>query len=358
MLVLGVMSGSSLDGLDVAIVDFQYKERAWDWTLIEAKTIPLQPSLKKRLAHITDMKAFELAQTNSDYSAFISRSINNFLEEINQIPQVAGIHGHTILHLPEAAISWQLLNGGHLAEKTKLPIVCDFRNQDMALGGQGTPMAVLCDRDLFIGYDAYLNLGGIANLSYNNTEEWIGYDLIGCNQFLNHFSAKKGLDFDKNGDLARSGKRLPDLLLKLDSDPYLHQAQPKSLDNSYIKSIIQEIDKIHGSTEDALFTCTEFISTQIAKELQATNIESVLVTGGGTKNTYLIESIESKLDHNKITLTIPEDHIIDYKESILIAYAALLRWETLPNFVPTATGASSAVIGGALYLPANNNVNE
>ena len=353
---MGVMSGSSLDGIDLAIVDFKPNSHKWTWTLLAQQTVALRDSLKTKLAHIVNLSAFGIAQTNAEYSTFIASSINTFLDASEINTEVLGIHGHTVLHLPDYPASWQLLNGGLIAELAGLPVVCDFRNQDMALGGQGTPMAVLCDKDLFPGYDAYINLGGIANISYSDHDKWVGYDIAGCNQLLNHFSAKKGLEYDKDGQMAQAGKAIPNMLHLLDSDPYLQKATPKSLDNTYLKELITKLDEIDCPTEDALFTIVEFITKQLVKEIKESSAKSVLFSGGGTKNKFLIDKLRTKLGED-INVVIPDDTIIEYKESILIAYAALLRWQGLPNFVSSATGGQYDTIGGALYLPSNKSHN-
>lgn len=340
------MSGSSLDGIDIAMVDFQKKK----WEILEAKTYGLPPSLVTLLQATPAQNAIELAHTESVYSNFISDCLRKFLPTDTKI-DVAGVHGHTILHLPEIETSWQLLNGGLVAAKSGLPIVCDFRNQDMALGGQGTPMAVIADRDLFIGHDYYLNLGGIANISETHNDGWIAYDICPCNQMLNHFSNKIGLEYDVDGILASQGSVSAELLDKLCSDHFYLESPPKSIDNSWVKDkVIKLAETYKLKTEDSLRTIIEFISIQISNSIK-TKSKSLYVTGGGAKNKFLIEIISEKLNSKDINIVIPEETIIDYKEAILIAYCATLRINSQPNFIGSVSGATNNAIGGALYLP-------
>lgn len=340
------MSGSSLDGVDIALVGFQDKK----WGIQKAKTYQLPEALKISLRSSTHQRAIELAHTESSFSNFISDCLIEFITADKKV-DVIGIHGHTILHLPEIETSWQLLNGGMVAAKCELPVVSDFRNQDMALGGQGTPMAVIADRDLFAGHDYYLNLGGIVNISEDKNGQWIAYDICPCNQVLNHFSSKVGMEYDKDGILSSQGNISSDLLHQLSADGFYIQAPPKSIDNSWVRDkVIKLVESYKLSTEDILRTVIEFISNQISKTISRDN-SSLYVTGGGAKNKFLIKTLQEKLSGKKTTVFVPDETIIDYKEAVLIAYCAVLRIHAQPNFMAKVSGASSNAIGGALYLP-------
>ena len=346
--VVGLMSGSSLDGLDIVLIDFQDK----NWSLLKSDTISLPTDLAKSLATICDQTAIELAHTQAAYSSFLSTALKTFMEGYSNIA-VVGIHGHTVLHLPEIKTSWQLLNGGQVAAEINVPVVCDFRNQDMALGGQGTPMAVIADRDLYPGYDYYINLGGIANISYYDGKQWVAYDICPCNQVLNYFSSTMGLPYDNKGNIAKSGRINTKLLTTLNSTAFFHQAPPKSLDNSWIRNdFIKIVADNELSIPDSLRTCTECIALQIAESIVTPNAK-ILVTGGGSKNSYLIQLMKTQLVNKNSDIIIPDLQTVDYKEAILIAYCALLRLNKEVNFITSATGASQAVIGGALYLGQN-----
>lgn len=342
------MSGSSLDGIDIVLTSFEGS----DWTLLSSQAYPITSLLKNRLQNTVQQTAFELAKTESLYSEFVAECINAF--NTDGIADLAGIHGHTVLHLPEINTSWQLLNGGMVASLTKLPIVCDFRNQDMALGGQGTPMAVIADRNLYPGHQYYINLGGIANISYKENERWVAYDLCACNQLLNYYSQKLDKEYDHGGAMAKAGKLNQDLLKLLMKDDYLKKTPPKSLDNSYIqKDLISKLEQLELEPLDYLRTITEFLSKVIASSITG-SAGSLFITGGGSKNDYLIELIKGKLASKNIAAHLPAEETVDYKEAILIAYCAYLRMRGHNNFISEATGASSDVSGGALYLPPNN----
>jgi len=347
---IGVMSGSSLDGLDIALVAFD----SGGWKLEAYKTMPLPDNLVLSLKSIAEHKARELAQTEASYSAFMSRALATFTKDKGAITAI-GVHGHTILHLPEIKTSWQLLNGGRLAAELNLPIVCDFRNQDMALGGQGTPMAVIADRDLYPGYDYYFNLGGIANVSYQSEGTWTAYDVCPCNQLLNHYSQKIGQQYDQDGLLAQSGAIDPELISTLNATAYFHQSPPKSLDNSWIREyFIKKAESHELSVADSLRTLTECIVQQLTHIIKEPH-SKILMTGGGSKNTFLIQLLTDRLSGMQVDIVIPEADTIDYKEAILIAYCTKLRLERQANFIASATGASANSIGGAVYLPSEIN---
>ncbi len=343
------MSGSSLDGLDMAMVKFEGK----NWELIASETFSLPSELKALLSDSPNQTALELVKTRSQFSKLISESLHKFIDPTHDLDCI-GVHGHTICHFPELDTSWQLVNGAYLAATTARPVICDFRNQDLALGGQGTPMAVIADRDLFSGYDYYLNLGGIANISYRSPQGWVAYDLCPCNQLLNHISRLTGQEYDKDGQTAAQGKIHQALLQQLKSHPYYNQAPPKSIDNNWIRStIIPELDKFPLSPADSLRTIVEFVTEVIANNVSIT-AGKMFITGGGTKNKFFIEKLEEKLALQNVELVIPSEALIDYKEAILIAYCSVLRIKKQPNFISSVTGASHDTIGGCLYLPPIN----
>ncbi len=350
MLVLGVMSGSSLDGVDIALVNLS--GQPIQWKLVQAHSLQFSEKLKNRLSTAHSQSVEELMETEHLFTQFLSEGINTFIETNNLEAQLIGVHGHTLWHQPRLSRSWQLLNGGMLAELCRCSVVCDFRNQDMALGGQGAPMAILADKDLFGGYDYYLNLGGIANLS-TYTYGQIAYDLCPCNQLLNYYAQELGYAYDDKGQKAQSGNTAEALMQFLLNDPYLSQKPPKSLDNGHSRNLITEINnRFELSTEDKLRTIVEYISEVIASA-QLEPQRRLLVTGGGAYNSFLMDRLNMHLASKEVSIVIPEKNLIDNKEAILIAYAAYLRYLGQPNFISSATGASANVIGGALYTCAD-----
>ena len=350
MLVLGVMSGSSLDGVDIALVNLS--AQPIQWKLIQAHSLEFPETLKDQLSIAHTISALELMEVEYTFTQFIADGLNTYLETHNLEVDLIGVHGHTLCHQPRLSRSWQLINGGMLAELCRCPVVCDFRNQDMALGGQGAPMAILADRDLFAGYDYYLNLGGIANLAtYRHGQ--VAYDICPCNQLLNYYAQVAGYAYDDKGQIAKSGQVSEALLQYLHSDPYLSQKPPKSLDNGHSRSLITEINKhFELSTEDKLRTMVEYIAEVIAST-ELAHQSQMLVTGGGAYNAFLIERLSVHLEAKRVSIVMPDRTLIDNKEAILIAYAAYLRYKGIPNFISPATGASADAIGGALYTCAD-----
>ena len=340
---IGVMSGSSLDGIDLAMVRFS-KDDTLKWELIQSKCYAIS-DLKDRLQSSLNLSVRELAILESDYSTFLAECIIDFAADTRV--DCCGIHGHTLLHMPSKKVSWQLQNGGMIAEMTGITTICDFRNQDMVLGGQGTPMAVIADRDLFPGYDYYINLGGIANISYQIDRKWTAYDLFPCNQVLNYYAGQLGKVYDEDGDFARSGTVHPPLLESLLSIDYLHQSPPKSIDNQWIKNQwISVMDSYDISPEDKMRTHCECMVEHLVKTIDREN-SKVLITGGGAYNTFFIEQLKKNLPEGSVE--IPPRQIIDYKEAVLMSYMAYLRLTEQTNFISSATGASRDVCGGAIY---------
>lgn len=344
MLGIGVMSGSSLDGLDIVAVDFLDESRI-NWSILAYNTYSITDELTKRLSAALSLKVREMMELQSDYSQMLSEIIQSFITDNKLTPSYIAIHGHTLVHSPEYRSSWQLLNGGLVSASLSCPVICDFRNQDMALGGQGTPMAVLADRDLYPGYDYYINLGGIANCSFINNNRWVAYDLFPFNQVLNAYAQKLGHPYDKDGLLSSQGIVNRKLLHTLNNDAYINAPYPKSIDNTWVKEYwMQKLSNSDVSDYDVMRTYIEFAAEQIHYLVDSGS--KILWTGGGAHHQLFMEVLASKNVYNLI----PDAQIVDSKESVLIAYAGYLRWHRKPNFVSSATGAQRDVIGGAVYL--------
>jgi len=344
MLGIGVMSGSSLDGLDIVAVEFS-EERGVNWNIIAYYTYSITEEMTMRLTDALNLKVCEMMELQSEYSQLLCEIIQSFVTENKLAPSYIAIHGHTLVHSPEYKSSWQLLNGGLVAASLSCPVICDFRNQDMALGGQGTPMAVLADRDLYPGYDYYINLGGIANCSYINSNKWVAYDLFPFNQVLNAFAQKLGHPYDRNGFLSSRGIVNAKLLHTLNNEAYVNAPYPKSIDNTWVKEYwMQKLNNSDASEYDVMRTYIEFAAEQISYLVDSDS--KILWTGGGAHHLLFMEVLASKKAYNMI----PDKQIVDSKESVLIAYAGYLRWHRQPNFVSSATGATRDVIGGAVYF--------
>ena len=348
MLGLGIMSGSSLDGLDIALVEIDFNSSI-EWQLLQGTTYPIENNLKQKLQSATEANPFQYAEIEYEFSKFVVDSILDFRSVNGKSEDFIALHGHTVVHLPGYMKSVQMINAAFVAEHCQSITVTDFRNNDMALGGQGTPMAVLADKFLFPGNDYYLNLGGIANISFKK-KSWQAYDLFPFNQVLNCFAQKLGFPFDEDGALAAKGQIDVNLLEALKTHKYVLKPAPKSLDNSEVKrDWIDFLENYNLDYRLILRTFVEFTCFHLEQLIPANS--TIMITGGGTHNLHFIEQLKNKLSHKSISVHIPSQSIIEYKEAILMAFAGALRLKEEQNFIGTATGAKNDTIGGAVYLP-------
>ena len=354
--VLGIMSGSSLDGVDLARCDFTIDpgaaEPILDWHIAEALTVDYPEDWRTRLRSAPGLAAAELWRLDAELGRWIGRQATHFLPAAaTDRPDLIGCHGHTVFHEPAAGFTLQIGSGAAIALTTRIPTVTDLRSADIAAGGQGAPLAPVADRHLFPGYAAYLNLGGIVNFSLRRSDgSLLAGDLTGCCQILDRLAAEAGMRYDAGGQLARAGQPVPSLAERLHALPFHHQAFPKSLSNQWVTDTLWPVvAEAEGSTADRLHTTVEFIAETVAASLhgQLSAEGDVLVTGGGANNDYLCERIGHRLNR---TLASPA-RIADFKEAALVALCALLRYYKLPNSLASATGAGRDTVNGALYVP-------
>lgn len=357
MRIIGTISGSSLDGLDIALVQFDHSTSEPQWQLIDATTVPFNDELRERLRQGEDQSVRELCHTDVLFARFSAKAVKEWVSSNNHTADYIASHGHTITHHPEEGYSLQIGSGAIIAEQSGLPTICDFRMNDIALGGQGAPIAPIVEQHLLPDHDYYLNLGGIANVSHHS-DTILSYDVCPCNQILNAEAAKEGLEYDPGGSLASSGTDDIDLMNLWSAMPYFRLDPPKSLDNRWVMSQFYDILKDKQlSTRDALATAVEFCAREIGRSVAAycpsTGPATMLATGGGAHNDYLIERIAHHLSDQNITVVRPAADIIDNKEAILMSLMGYLRLRDIPNTIPTVTGASRPTIGGALYIPSS-----
>ena len=338
------MSGTSLDGIDVALCKFSDRHT---FDLMNFRTVSYPDEWKNKLQSAHSLSALNLRLLEIEYSKFTAHIVLELLKETAQTVDFIACHGHTIFHQPENNLTYQMLDGSILATLSGITTVWDFRSGDMALGGQGAPLVPIGDALLFGEYEACLNLGGFANMSYEKAGKRIAYDISPANLLLNELANREGLDYDKNGDLARSGKIVQPLLKKLNSLEFYATPPPKSLGREWLEEKINPFIK-NGSTNDLLATAVVHISDQVSYALnQSAASGKVLVTGGGAHNTYLMECISRK-SHLKIE--IPSAEIIDAKEAIVFALLGKLRLENKINILSSVTGASRDSCGGAVHV--------
>ncbi len=348
MRILGIMSGSSLDGVDMALISFDHNNPS-SYTIESCQTFALPHEIKEALRKILHANAKKMAVIQYQYTICMSRFIHSFLNENELDCDFISVHGHTVLHLPEFQSSWQLLNAGQLSSLCKKSVVSDFRNQDMGAGGVGTPMAAIIDRDLFGDYNYCINLGGIANISYTKQEKVIAYDICPCNQVHDFFASRLGYDFDLDGNLAKKGELNNELLNILKQHDYIKLSPPKAIDNNWIhKTWIPLMMSIDLDDNSRLLTHYHFVAETIA-EICKDQSAKILMTGGGVKNQYFMSLLSAKFTSNTECI-VPSEDIIDYKECILMAYMALKRVNLEYNFINEATGAAFRTCSGALYF--------
>ena len=347
--VIGLMSGTSLDGVDIAYCEFDLESK-WSFRLLHAETIFYDSIWKKNLGEIHNGSAESITELDSKYGNFLGTLVKDFCGKYNLSPDFISSHGHTVFHQPGKGFSKQIGSGAHISVKAGFPVISDFRSTDIALGGQGAPLVPIGDKYLFPGFDYCLNLGGIANISYDENYERHAFDICACNLVLNHYALKLGNPFDLNGQLASNGNKNLSLLEKLNALAYYKKQFPKSLGREDLeKDIIPLIDLSKISNEDILSTFCEHISIQIANVIfDKKKKNKMLVTGGGVLNTFLLNGIIKKCN---AVIIIPEKEIIEFKEAIIFAFLGVLRIRREINCLKSVTGARSNSCGGAIYEP-------
>jgi anhydro-N-acetylmuramic acid kinase len=348
--VLGLMSGTSLDGLDVAYCIFSLQKGIWKFSLEKAHTFKYTASTILKLSKAKEASALELSLLSNELATQWAKNIGDFIQNNNIKADFVASHGHTIFHQPEKGLTVQIGNGAKLSAMLKLPVICDFRTTDVALGGQGAPLVPIGDELLFSNFGYCLNLGGIANISFKEKNKRIAFDISACNILLNYLAEKKGKKYDKNGNWAKEGKTNKSLLEKLNNQDYFSKKAPKSLGIEWIQqNQISIIEKSTISIEDKLATVSEHIAIQIANSIKKTKKQqSLLITGGGAFNSYLISRIKHHLAAN-ITVEIPDKNIISFKEALIFGFLGVLRYRQEKNCLQSVTGAKSDNIGGCIY---------
>ena len=344
-LAIGLMSGSSLDGLDIALVKFEKEGEHYDFQILAAETLPYPDLWKTQLSEAFHKQPEELTQLDKDYGRYLGEQVLAFAKKHNAQPDFVASHGHTIFHKPEQHYTLQIGDGQELAMACGFTVINDFRSEDVSKGGQGAPLVPIGDKLLFSDYEICLNIGGIANVSYDENGQRIAYDLCIANQALNYLAQMKGLDYDRDGQLARSGNVDMDLLKRLNKHPFYGQLPPKSLGREFFEANQKDLLK-ELPVEDLLATITEHTALQIALGVSHLPKGKILVTGGGAHNQFLMERLQARTSHEVV---IPEKTIIDYKEALVFAFLGLLRLEGKTNVLASVTGAESDSCSGRIW---------
>lgn len=342
------MSGTSLDGLDLAYCSITAREQvAWEFEILSADTIPYSKEWRLRLREAIHDSEEKLQELDQDYTRYLAQQIQEFIsqKDIEDLDAVCS-HGHTILHQPHRGVTMQIGNQPELAKLLQQTVVCDFRVQDVALGGQGAPLVPMGDRLLFGEYDYCLNLGGFSNISKEEQGRRMAYDICPVNIVLNYLAEKRGASYDAEGQWAAQGQLIPGLLEQLNQLEFYKQPPPKSLGLEWVNQYIFPLfSEEFYRVEDLLHTYTEHIAIQLAAHVEEGR--QVLVTGGGAYNTYLLQRIQS---YKKVRLVVPEKKIVDYKEALVFGLLGLLRLLGKPNCLSSVTGASHDHSSGFIYL--------
>ncbi|MBI4646550.1 MAG: anhydro-N-acetylmuramic acid kinase [Bacteroidia bacterium] len=343
--LIGIMSGTSLDGLDIALCRFNFIKSCWKYEILYAETLPYDRQWKEKLSNAHILTGIELIGLHKEYGRYIGNVIKSVIK-FKKADAIAS-HGHTVFHQPGNKLTFQLGDGAEISATTGLPVISDFRSVDVALGGQGAPLVPIGDELLFGDYRYCLNLGGFANISYKVKQKRIAFDICPANVLLNYLANKAGLEYDNDGQHGSKGNINTKLLDSLNAVEYYKALPPKSLGREWFEANIIPLLKCDSEPiEDILRTVYEHIAIQIAKVTNKDSSKNLLVTGGGAFNKFLISRIKA-LSHHKICL--PDDIIINYKEALIFAFLGMLRLRNEINCLRSVTGAKKDNIGGCIY---------
>jgi anhydro-N-acetylmuramic acid kinase len=357
--VIGIMSGSSLDGLDIAFVQLTEVRGKWEYEIRVAECLPYEPEWVAHLSGATALPAMEYLLLHSRYGHYTGQKVNEFIARHQLDHQVHFIasHGHTTFHVPSEKMTAQLGEGAAIAAVTGLPVISDLRAMDVALGGQGAPIVPVGEQLLLPGYTYYLNLGGIANISARQDEAFVAYDICPANRVLNALAAELGREYDENGALAAGGLTDKPLLEALNALPYYELPWPKSLANEFgTGTVLSLVQRARLSVQGRLNTYTNHIAIQVAKAVEKLQQgqepqeeQQMLITGGGAFNGFMIKQLQEQLQRLNVKVVIPDEQTIKYKEALIMALIGALRWRQEPNVLSSVTGAQKDSVGGALW---------
>lgn len=349
--VVGLMSGTSLDGLDVAFCQFQLENDLWRFDITHAETLPYPDGLSADLRESTTLSGLDLTHLDHRLGAWMGAEVSAFLLKNNLQPTLVASHGHTVFHQPDKGFTLQIGNPHEIMLKTALPVVCDFRSLDVVLGGQGAPLVPIGDKLLFGEFDFCLNLGGISNISFDREEKRVAFDICPVNIVLNHLAQKTGNDYDKDGLLAKKGHFINELYDSLNGLPYYAEPVPKSLGIEWVlKNIFPLFKGFENDIDSLLHTYCRHVAFQIGATVRENNAgkpQKLLITGGGAFNKYLVELIKKNVGDN-VTVVVPDLKTVAFKEALIFAFLGLLRWNKQPNILKSVTGARCDSCSGTI----------
>lgn len=344
--VIGVMSGTSLDGIDIAYIEFK-TNNSCSFKIIHAETVLYTNEWKSKLSNAIALNDEALCKLDTSYTEFLADTISGFIDKykITNLDMICS-HGHTVHHRPESNYTFQIGNKETLATMLKKTVICDFRVQDVALGGQGAPLVPIGDRLLFSDYDYCINLGGFANVSTEINNQRIAYDICPVNIVLNHYVERLGFSYDDKGAIALKGKVVSALLNDLNNLDFYNANPPKSLGIEWVnEKIFPVIDNYNISIEDILCTFVEHVAIQISKQLKLSNSKA-LITGGGAYNDFLMSRLRA---NNNSEIIIPDKLLIEFKEALIFGLLGVLKFKNEINVLASVTGASKDHSSGMVY---------
>ncbi len=347
---VGLMSGTSLDGLDIVLCEFKMQDRQWNYTLLKQTTVAYSDNWRSSLKYAPDLNGRELMVLHRDYGRWVGQQVNLFLNGVDSEVNFIASHGHTVFHEPYIGLNFQLGDGNMITAITGIKTISDFRSLDVCLGGQGAPLVPIGDELLFGNYVACVNIGGFVNVSSKINGQRLAWDICPANFVVNRLVNKQGLEMDKDGEIGAQGKVIASLLNELNALSYYKDAAPKSLAQEWVEEFIWPLLNRYADclVSDCIRTFYEHIAKVMADDLNpivATG--QILFTGGGVYNRFLMGLIRSKLNSEVV---IPEPVLVDYKEALVFAFLGLMRFTGQINCLKSVTGASvdssSGVISG------------
>ncbi len=357
--VIGLMSGSSLDGLDLAHVQLEEVRGQWSYDILHSDCISYPEIWTHQLRNAAEMSVADFLKLHTGYGRYLGEMVNQFVAKYDLEHQVHFIasHGHTVFHEPLNRATYQVGEGASIAAITGLPTISDLRSMDVALGGQGAPIVPIGDKLLFSNYDYLLNIGGIANVTIQHIDGGpVAFDVCPANQVLNILAGREGQKMDEGGAMAAQGSAVVELLEILGRHPYYSQTGPKSLSNEAALAIAAPLlDETRYSSIDLLRTTVQHICNVLANTVkahpQSKDRASLLITGGGAFNTFLVMKLQEMLAPMNVDVTVPDATTVMYKEALVMALIGALRWREEVNVLSSVTGAVRDSVGGALWLP-------
>jgi anhydro-N-acetylmuramic acid kinase len=352
--IIGLMSGTSLDGLDLAYCHIRNDKGIWEFDIKETKSVRYSNEMLTTLKDAISLTAEKLIELHNTYGTWLGEQASIFINNNNLEVDYIASHGHTTHHRPEMGLTFQVGSGQHLANVSGHKVICDFRTNDLALGGQGAPLVPIGDQTFFSEYEYCLNLGGISNISFEANGERIAYDIGLANMILNYITRKVGLEYDEDGKQAKSGHVNSTMLNRLNNLKYYSLPHPKSIGYEwFLAEVVPIVEETEDSIENLLHTSIQHICDKIAQQIELNfknKNQRLLVTGGGAFNSFLIETLHQKLGKTTKVI-VPEKTIIEFKEALVFALMGVLRVECQTNVLSSVTGAKKDSSSGVIYVP-------